>query len=97
MTQGSFIVYAMSVLNLRNSSLDIVFNDTDDTIIKCFIVSENGDRLLRLDKYFEDVSEVYSFFQKMIKTSNVMDLSVFTFVESPDSIKIYNSIFKNKY
>lgn len=96
MTQSSFIVYAVSVLNLQTSFLDIVFNE-DSTISKCFIISANGDKLLRLDKYFDEACMVYEFIAKITKTSNLVDFTLFTFVESPDSIIIYDSIFKNKY
>jgi hypothetical protein len=90
------VLVVRQVLANPNNEILVVY-DSDNTITHVFITSENGDKLLRLDGIFQNLDTVLNFI-KNVKASNDFDMHLsFTFVESPDSINLYNSIFKIKY
>jgi hypothetical protein len=88
-----FVIQVLA--NLNNEILAVY--DNDNTLTHIFIISENGDKLLRLEGPFQSLDEVLNFI-KNVKVSTDFDTYLyFIFVESPDSINLYNSIFKIKY
>jgi hypothetical protein len=90
------LIFINHVLSRPTSELLVVYNKKN-IITHVFITSDTGDKLLRLEGPFQNLDEVLNFI-KNIKVTIDLDMPLyFTFIESPDSINLYNSIFKIKY
>jgi glycerol-3-phosphate O-acyltransferase len=96
MRKIELLLFVSNVLANPNNEVLVVYNE-NNIITHIFIASNTGDKLLRLEGPFKNLDEVLNFIRNIKATPNFDIYLQFTFVESPDSIKIYNSICKIKY